>query len=255
MASFAVSNARSEGSLPQRLLKGDAMTNELFILDQFPKGEREGARTDFMTSEGATFHDPPNCKTCGSGISNLIWAPPYHAEMDQWGERYGDLALSGSPQCILVSERFRDLYENSGMIGLSGFYPVTIDRLVRRNKKCKGKPPTYLKADVARSRVGVDDARSGCVWTKDSTICPECLFPMKGIIKRWTGTILLPGQVPAEDVFVPRGGGAGIMVSTRFKAFCEEHAISNAWFFPAELYAKDFYPWETAGVGSASPEG
>lgn len=246
MAAVTVSTAGPEAPLPQWLLKGDAMTIKYFILDQFPKGEREGARTDYMTSEGATFSDPPICKTCGRGLSNLIWVPPYNAEMDQWGERYGDLALSGSPQCILVSERFRNLYEESGMIGLSGFYPVTIDRLVRHNKKCKGKPPVYLKADVARSQAGVDDARSGCVWKKNSTICPECLFPNKGIIKSWTGTVLIEGEVPVEDVFVPRGGGAGIMVSFRFKAFCEEHAILNAWFFPAETYGEDFYPWENS---------
>ena len=47
-----------------------------------------------------------------------------------------------------------------------------------------------------------------------------------------------------EDIFIARGLPGTIVVSERFKEWCEANEVRNAVFVPAEEYAHDFYPWE-----------
>jgi hypothetical protein len=219
------------------------MTQCFFVLEPFPKGKYDSARTDVMETEGANVGEAPKCPSCGRAIGMLKWLPPYRVEMDAWGDHFGDFAFVGGCEWFLVSDRFRSIYVRSGLKGLSGFDPVEVRKITRHNKKLRGNPPQYFKVDVVRSQTAVDPAASGFEWSEGTSICPVCLFPKEGVIKRWSGIVIRPESWQGEDIFVPRGGGE-LVTTSRFKDLCEANEVKNAVFLLAESYGHDYYPWE-----------
>ena len=140
---------------------------------------------------------------------------------------------------ILVSLRFKELWENQGLAGLSDFEPVEVVK-VTRHRKLVGEPPLYFKAAVVLSQAVVDDVASG-VEQEEPPTCPACR--LGGGIKCWRAIIIEPGTWDGIDIFRPRWAGA-FLATSRFKDFCEVNEIRNAVFIPAEEYGHDFYPWE-----------
>jgi hypothetical protein len=200
------------------------------------------AGTEAVRSEGYTPGEALRCPACGGFVSMLRWLAPHEAELETWGKSFGDLVYKGYDE-ILVSERFKSLYERSGLSGLSTFDPVKIVKVIRR-RKLIGDPPRYHRADIARSRAAIDQKSSGFVWEEPPT-CPECRSGNG--IKRWSRVVIEENTWSGEDVFQPRGL-AVILVTERFKEFCELNNIKNAYFVPAEEYGHDFYPRESESV-------
>lgn len=219
------------------------MTMRFFVLERKPTGASESGRTDVMQQEGFTVGEAPRCPACGGFIGMLKWLPPYRVEMDTWGDHFGDFAFGGGCEWFLVSDRFRSIYVRSGLKGLSGFDPVEVTKITRHNKKLRGNPPQYFKVDVVRSQTAVDQALSGFEWSEGASICPVCLIPKEGVIKRWSGIVIRSESWQGEDIFVPRGGGE-LITTSRFKELCEGSEVKNAVFVPAESYGHDYYPWE-----------
>jgi hypothetical protein len=189
--------------------------------------------------------DAPRCPACKRFIGMRKWMSPYYAEIEIVGSQYGDFAFGGF-EWFLVSERFRMLYLDSEMVGLSGFDHVTIQRITRNNKSgCSNASARFYKVDVLRSRAAIDLAASRIEWSEPAPICSECLFQYTGVCKRWKAVVVRPETWRGEDIFVPRGTGE-IVVTSRFKEFCEAHDIRNASFVEASKYGHDFNPWENS---------
>lgn len=219
------------------------MTMRFFVLERKPTGMKESGRTDVMPEEGFTVGEAPRCPACGRFIGMLKWLPPYRVEMDTWGDHFGDFAFGGGCEWFLVSDHFRSIYVQSGLKGLGSFDPVEITKITRHNKKLRGNPPQYFKVDVVRSQTAVDQAASEFEWSDGASICPVCLFPKEGVIKRWKRVVIRPESWQGEDIFVPRGGGE-LVTSSRFKELCEASELKNAVFVAAESYGHDYYPRE-----------
>ena len=219
------------------------MSAGFFVLERKPRGVQELARTDVVPTKGATVGDAPRCSRCGGFVGMLKWLPPYRVEIDTWGDEMGDLAFGGSCEWILVSERFRTVYAASGMNGLSGFDPVEITRIRHHKKKRLRNSSDYYKADVIRSKTAVDHLASEFEWSDGTTICPVCLIPLNGVVKRWKRIAIKSQSWRGEDVFVPRGIGE-IVTTRRFKELCEASGITNSVFIDAENYSHDYNPWE-----------
>lgn len=219
------------------------MTMRFYVLERKPTKQKESSRTDVMQEVGFSVDEAPRCRACARFIGMLKWLPPYRVEIDTWGDHFGDCAFGGGCEWFLVSDRFRTLCAQSGITGLSGFYPVEAAKITRHNKKLRGTPPQYFKVDVVRSQTAVDPAASGFEWSEGTTLCPVCLFPKEGVIKRWRGIVVRSETWQGEDIFVPRGGGE-LVTTSRFKELCELNEVKNAVFVPAESYSHDYYPWE-----------
>ena len=202
-------------------------------------GDRH-AGTDFLEAyipgtETLNTTERPNskCPRCGEYLGSLGWLPPYEGELECWGREFGDIIPKVNGQDMLVSERFKDLYEEAGLVGLTGFDPVMILRVKRRyRRRVRHDPPPYYRVDAARSRAAIDLERSGCVWEVPPT-CRECRENGRGH-RRSEAIIIEPGTWSGEDIFIPRGGP--LLVSSRCKEFCERQTIRNATFVPAEQY-------------------
>jgi hypothetical protein len=157
-------------------------------------------------------------------------------ELETWGREYGDLAFPTATD-LLVSSRFKQLWDRHGLVGLSEFEPVEVVR-IRHHQILRGDPPPYLKAAVALSRAVVDNVASGMELDEPPT-CRVC--QLGSGIKRWKAIIIKAETWGGEDIFRPRWAG-GFYVTNRFKQFCEANDIKNAVFIAAEEYAHDYYP-------------
>jgi hypothetical protein len=194
---------------------------------------------DVLSADGTKYGDAPRCEACGKFIGLRCWLPPYKVELETWGYQFGDIAFPSGGEELLVSLRFKKLWECQGLVGLNNFAPVeTVE--VRRHRKLIGEPPPYFKATVILSQAIVDYVASG-VDMEESPTCPVCRLGSG--VKRWKAVIIEPSTWSGEDIFRPRWAGA-FLVTKRFKSFCEANEIKNTVFIPAEEYSHDFYPWE-----------
>lgn len=200
---------------------------------------------DAYTADGAHIGEPPRCEACGDPIGMREWLPPLQLELRVCRRGYCDL-LFPTGNDIVVSARFKEIYEREGLMGLSGFDPVEIVKIKPRRRATE-PPPAYFRAHVMRSRAAVDPVASGFDPNPYLPLCPECRLPREGRNwrRRWKGIVIDKTLWFGEDIFYPRGGTGNVVASERFKQVCELHRVSNALFVPAEEYADDFYPHET----------
>jgi hypothetical protein len=135
---------------------------------------------------------------------------------------------------LLVSRRFRQVYEQERLQGLQGFDPIEIVSIKRRRKTLED-PPEYYRVNTVWSRTRVDPTASGVEWDNKEPICPECLED--GLVKGWNGVVIPPRLWSGEDIFRPRGVPGVIVTSQRFHAVCQANDIKNAFLLPAESYS------------------
>jgi hypothetical protein len=135
-----------------------------------------------------------------------------------------------------VSERFAFLWEQAGLIGLDGFDPVELVKVVR-HARLEDDPPRYFRVDVVRSKAAIDAELSG-LDVKPGPICPDCR--LGGIIKRVRGIVIEPSPDPVEDLFVARGLPGTLLATERFRDFCASQNILNAVLIPAKGYTNSY---------------
>jgi len=195
------------------------------------------ADTEFTILEPFHTGPAPQCPRCGTYIGMLTWLPPYRVTLETRGEDFGDI-VGGPGFEVLVSERFRDLYDQRKLTGIIAFEPVEVVG-IKRHKRFSGNPPAYFKADIVFSEATVDDNKSG-LTREHGPRCPKCHQAGSGIRKA-DRIVLEDDTWSGEDLFRPRGDTGDVMTSARFKEFCETHAITNAKLVPALEYSFDFY--------------
>ena len=193
------------------------------------------ATTDFIQAEPHNVSDGPNCPACGGPTGAFRWAPPLRAELETWGNRYGDMAF-GPSESMLLSERFKELWLKSGLMGLEGFEPVEIVKVVRRGKRFKDPPPAYFRVVPQRSQAAFDSVASGEQWEEPPS--PRCEVCREGgNSKGWERIVL--EEEPRENICRVRGFG-GVLVDEHFKRFVEENGLLNCPLVPAEEAAHWF---------------
>lgn len=208
-----------------------------YVLKELQKEVRYD--TEFAYLEPHPQGDAPCCPGCGGCIGSLTSLPPYNIELELWDKGYGDIAL-GPGDHILVSKRFRILWDEHALSGLDGFARVSVKKIIQHVRFEASSPEYYLTA-IVQSEAVIDQTQSGFEWEAPPT-CPVC--QEGSIIKRWRKIILEPGTWSGENIFRPRGLSGAIMVDQRFKEFVDQFKITNCCLIPAEEYAHDFYPWE-----------
>lgn len=196
--------------------------------------------TDFILEEGFAVGPASRCPACDRPLSMLPLMPPIRVELEAWGKGFGDIAF-GSVNELLVSERFWELYLASGLTGLSDVGQVKVLKVVAR-KRQRESVPNYRCCRVTRSRTAIDLSKSG-LDLDPPKVCSECR--LGGIIKRTQRVIIEKSSWSGEDIFYARGLPGRIIVSQKFKDFCDLNQISNCLLIPAEEFSIDYYPWET----------
>ena len=214
----------------------------LFVMES-PAGEEMQA--DYYQVEPVNREPSPRCPRCGRRTGQMVWQPPYRAELELWGRNWSDICFGGASE-LLVSERFRHWYRDEVLTGMEGFDPVEITR-VRRHKALLGPQPAYYVVTVPTGNAAIDQAASG-LERKDGKldklpVCPLCRTG--GLMLRIRRVILEADTWSGEDVFRARGLSA-IIVTSRFQQLAVESGILGALFVPASEYQVDYYPSRNA---------
>lgn len=176
------------------------------------------------------------CPVCGRAVGRLKWLPPYRVKLSSAKpEKWGDFVW-GAGFTLLVSDRFKAIYEQEGLKGVKYFAPVDIVRV--GNRKTGDLPkglPTYYLIEIVWRGAKLDEIASKVVWERE----PTCFYcRLGGHRVKLEGIILEEGSWVGVDIFkVP--AAPGLLVSERFKEVVERYGLKNAWLIPAEKYGWD----------------
>ncbi|MCY1079956.1 imm11 family protein [Archangium lansingense] len=203
--------------------------------------------TTFSSVSPANVGEAPRCPVCGIIIGMLPWLPPYRGEVTLHSGSFGDFIQPAGYE-VIISERMAEAFRAEGLTGLQGFHPVEVMRVRGRRKKPQPlEVPRYFVATPWFGRAAIDEAHSR-LRIREPMTCTECRSISVDSIH---GFSLDPGTWAGEDVFRPRGEQGIIVVSERFAAFVQRHALTNMKLIPTEEYV-----WDTSRLGppTGAPE-
>lgn len=210
------------------------MSNDssFFVLQQplagSPEDQVSGTRA--VKAQGTKMGPGARCPLCQRFIGMLTWMPPYHVEVEMWGQSSADVIIAGA-STLLVSSRFKQMYFQNRLMGLEKFDAVEVVA-TKRHRRRTDPLPEYRKADVSPSESVVDQDRSEFVWEDKASLCPCCL--RDGKLHGYSRVVIDPRTWNGEDVFTPKGSPVNFVVSDRFRIICEKSEISGVVFVPVE---------------------
>jgi hypothetical protein len=187
-------------------------------------------------SEYSSFN---RCPVCGGPISLRKWIPPIRIELSKrepnlWGDFVWGTAY------LLVSERFKTLYETEKLTGITKFYPqAEIARVGRTHvSQLRGvQLPRYYGIEVEWNGANMDDEASGFIRkAPNESMCSFCRIAP---LSRLEQIVIQESTWTGADIFTPRGGPVNYLVSMRFRDLVLKHGLTNAWLIPAEKWAFD----------------
>ena len=146
--------------------------------------------------------DAPRCPTCGQYIGMLPWLPPYHAEILVYGSKLGDVVNCGG-ESRLVSNRFRQAWQDEGLRGIEEFSPLA--RLRIRPARLGRRPLTYFHVNAQHYGARVDLEHSLIEYHRPMT-CNDC---MDADVETVRGFAIDEASWTGEDLFTegPAAGG------------------------------------------------
>ena len=103
--------------------------------------------------------NPYFCLKCGRQIYAGEWSEPRKIRLSK--PLFGDVVVSLSSY-LIVSQRFKDLYEKSGLKGIKTFYKLDTV-LVSRNAKKQLVPPPYYQIVIEVANATFDSKKTTCL--------------------------------------------------------------------------------------------
>jgi hypothetical protein len=153
-------------------------------------------------------------------------------------EKWGDFVW-GAGIDLLVSGRFKEVYEREGLTGIAEFSPpVEIIRSGKRNRDIHGLPAIYHHIHVPWGGANQDDAASGLIHELPEKI--KCDYCRVGVTwRKQEGIVIEEGSWDGSDIFISRGKPGTLLVSEKFKQISETYGFKNIWLIPSEKYGYD----------------
>lgn len=186
------------------------------------------------------FGEGDNCPVCGGPIGGRRWLPPHRIKLSSArSEKWGDI-LWGAGFLLMVSDRFKTIYEAEGLTGVTTFHPPAEIVRVGRGKTGDLPPslPQYHLIEIVWNGANQDDIASEVV-REEAVRCSYCR--VGGNPRRQQRIVLEQESWTGVDIFTPRGAPVKIMVSERFKQVAETYCLKNIWLIPSEKYAYDMH--------------
>jgi hypothetical protein len=177
--------------------------------------------------------EAPRCPVCNEFVGMLPWLPPYHAEIVVHGKMLGDWVRRGMD--VLVSDRFRQAWQDAGLRGIEEFSPV--ERLRVRPARLGRRPLSYYHIQPRHYGTQVDLEHSLIDYGGPVT-CEKC---KAGSLDSVRGFAIDESSWTGEDLFVPWGLNGDIVVTDRVRQLRDEHGLTNMNMTPVEEYLLDFY--------------
>lgn len=178
----------------------------------------------------------PRCPKCGAAIGSMYWIEPRKVILSK--PKYGDFIFGNE---YLVSERFKETYEKSGLKGINQFIPVEVAK-VRYSKKNPSQPPQYYTIDLEYSYAIVDLTKSVVKGQPDERYCSLCM-PFGTTIDEINGIYIDDTNWGGEDIFHLHEMGSSIYGSQKFVDFCLKNEFTNFNYENTKDYIFKFGPY------------
>ena len=193
---------------------------------------------------------PPLCPYCGHQLRRYVLTP-LDFDMDIAVPYFGDMIYD--VEFIIVSERFKNLFEMSGLKGIENFREMTLKKIRTHNGVRKAKlpePPRYFMADIVVDGAAIDLKKSKAVFHRPE-FCHYCTFPPLepyeedlsgnlGLVK-WDGYYIDQTRWNGNDIFVVLSYPIRFAVDKKFKDWFEENQLlSGCSFIPEQDYREDY---------------
>lgn len=163
----------------------------------------------------------PVCPVCGRKIGSLRWAEPRKFRIA--GTRYPDRLHDWMVGDFVVSERFRQKYEEEHLTGVSGFLDMEVVRLTKR--QLASPPPKYYIVDVPYSEcVQLDMKKSIITGSPEKSACTHC-WPIQNSQDHVEKIVLDAENWDGTDIF--RVYALGIVMSQRMHDIIENNNLTN----------------------------
>jgi hypothetical protein len=193
------------------------------------------------TVEPINRGDCEYCPVCGQPVTMLKWLPPYRIKLSSANpNKWGDF-LWGADFPLIVSARFKVIYENEDLSGIKEFSPSV--EIVRVGNRKSGNfpinPPVYHLIDVPWDGANQDDVASEVEGF--GPITEYCSYHQRRgyLFKKQNKIVIEDGSWKGGDIFKPRGAPVQFMVSERFKQIADTYQLKNLLLIPADKYAYD----------------
>jgi hypothetical protein len=214
--------------------------NKFFVLES-EEGIRFGRKWSYAEPlTPINLGESENCPICSSPVSSKMWLPPHKIKISSAKpEKWGDFVWgAGFP--LLVSCRFKEVYDKEGLSGISYFSsPVDVVRMgPLKSGQFSNPPPIYHLIHVPWGGANQDDTASGLKYEQPEKI--TCAYCRSGFSWQKQDRIVIEeGSWDGSDIFKPRNAPVQFMVSGRFKHIAEGCDFKNIWLIPAENYGFD----------------
>jgi hypothetical protein len=161
------------------------------------------------------------CPSCARECAPQVWSTPRTARASK--NQCGDILL-GPLFELIVSERFRGLYVDAGLTGLSEFGSVQILGL---------RDARYYAVRPVVAFTYLDESASGVVWGQ-APVCDHCHL---GTIRKLDRVVIDPKTWGGSDIFMATGLYGRIVVTGKFVDTVQKGRLTNFAFVPTAEYS------------------
>jgi len=163
------------------------------------------------------------CLECGNYLTSLEWLPPLEITLSKG--QIGDV-IFGTFNHFIISDKFKDIYENNGFSGVISFEPVKIyqkNNLVNKS---------YFYPRINLCEIDTDIEKSEIVFSGKKQ-CSKCQKAGRGI-KKMKGLYLIGDKKIKDNIFCIKMLPGDIIVTNKFRMATKE--LSNLSYTLAENY-------------------
>ena len=174
--------------------------------------------------------DFPKCPKCNRAIGQRFWLPPYNIIIKQ-PRNIGDFVSGVIGSNLIVSERFKEKYEESGMTGIEKFTKLNVIQMGSKRNTSHSIPAIY-GATIKITTTQVDYEKMNVTWFSEpnANICDLCSpggGGGSGIYQSYKSIVFKTRTLTDFDFFIPINFVGNIMLTERAKTFIEQNKFTN----------------------------
>ncbi len=181
--------------------------------------------------ENSIFSDDfPKCPKCARAVGHHYWLEPHNIIIKQ-PKTVGDFVGGLVGTDLIVSQHFKELYEQSDLTGLEDFFELNIQQMGTKRKSNYLNPILFgATVKISNSRVDYDFMNTKWLDKPKNNICKLCCpggGGDGGIYESYDSIHLISETVENYDFFIPINFVGNITISERAKKFIEENQFTN----------------------------
>ena len=168
--------------------------------------------------------DCEKCPVCNQPISMLKWLEP--RKMRLTNSKYPDRLTAWLPEPMVISEKFKEVYEQEGLTGIRKYIPIEVVKISRITKNSP-VAPKYFSAEIDyTTNIRLDVAKSVIIGQKGDWSCELC-NPYGTTCDKIMKLSLNVSEWKGEDIFKVYSLPGRVFVSERFYDFVKKHNFTN----------------------------